>query len=94
MVSRMKIMWIKRYRREQIHMVIKAVLFLWLVIFCFFGCKQDRDADLSLSEQAIQYSYPEDNILSLRSVTTDYEGEINRLIIEFGDSSDYVKKKN
>lgn len=72
------------------------ILIMLLLSFCFSvsGCSRSaaRSELLSLSEKAIFYDYSGDNILSLKSVIVDSEGQDNRIIFEFDGDSEYLSR--
>lgn len=72
------------------------ILIMLLLSFCFSisGCARStaRSELLSLSEKAVFYDYSGDNILSLKSVIVDSEGQDNRIIFEFDGDSEYLSR--
>lgn len=74
-----------------------VILIMLLLSSCLFvtGCMKNtpRSELLSLSDKAVFYDYSGDNILSLRSVIVDSEGQDNRIIFEFDGDSKYMTQK-
>ena len=72
------------------------ILIMLLLSLCLFvsGCTRStaRSELLSLSEKAVFYDYSGDNILSLKSVIVDSEGQDNRIIFEFDGDSEYLSR--
>lgn len=71
------------------------LLICFCLIFCFgffSACKRSESVPFSVSDQAIKYTFSEDNFLSLKSIITDQEATKDAIILEFDDSSEYIYK--
>ena len=70
---------------NKLNFIKKSIWGLLLLGFCIIlpACNQEETRPFSLSEYAVEYSFPQDNILGLISVMEDSTDTESRFILEF-----------
>lgn len=74
--------------------ISKLGAILLLTCLMLTSCNQEEMRPFSMSEQAAEYSFSADNIISLKSVALDKEDTGNRFILEFNVFSKYISKES